>query len=128
MQMLFLWEFNAYKNCLFAILIYICSFCPISMVFFNIFCSVQVNYCTVISYNIYFVRQVLLGDVGAGKSSLVLRFVKGQFVEFQVGVIRDLGPKHLIREIFFWILELDFCVGMFRNQPLVLLSSHKHWL
>ncbi|KAF2302864.1 hypothetical protein GH714_009806 [Hevea brasiliensis] len=28
--------------------------------------------------------QVLLGDVGAGKSSLVLRFVKGQFVEFQV--------------------------------------------
>ncbi len=31
--------------------------------------------------------QVLLGDVGAGKSSLVLRFVKGQFVEFQVGAI-----------------------------------------
>lgn len=29
--------------------------------------------------------QVLLGDVGAGKSSLVLRFVKDQFVEFQVG-------------------------------------------
>ncbi|KAM1484562.1 hypothetical protein EV2_037307 [Malus domestica] len=27
--------------------------------------------------------QVLLGDVGAGKSSLVLRFVKEQFVEFQ---------------------------------------------
>lgn len=32
-------------------------------------------------------RQVLLGDVGAGKSSLVLRFVKGQFVEFQVGTL-----------------------------------------
>lgn len=30
--------------------------------------------------------QVLLGDVGTGKSSLVLRFVKGQFIEFQVGV------------------------------------------
>ncbi|KAM2393261.1 hypothetical protein ACFX1X_036641 [Malus domestica] len=28
--------------------------------------------------------QVLLGDVGAGKSSLVLSFVKEQFVEFQV--------------------------------------------
>ncbi|KAJ0082962.1 hypothetical protein Patl1_10909 [Pistacia atlantica] len=28
-------------------------------------------------------KLVLLGDVGAGKSSLVLRFVKGQFVEFQ---------------------------------------------
>ncbi|CAD5333999.1 unnamed protein product [Arabidopsis thaliana] len=30
-------------------------------------------------------KLVLLGDVGAGKSSLVLRFVKDQFVEFQVG-------------------------------------------
>ncbi|XP_050141676.1 uncharacterized protein LOC126617622 isoform X3 [Malus sylvestris] len=29
-------------------------------------------------------KEVLLGDVGAGKSSLVLRFVKEQFVEFQV--------------------------------------------
>lgn len=28
--------------------------------------------------------QVLLGDMGAGKSSLVMRFVKGQFLEFQV--------------------------------------------
>ena len=35
----------------------------------------------------YFILQVLLGDVGAGKSSLVLRFVKGQFVEFQVGAV-----------------------------------------
>jgi GTPase SAR1 family protein len=26
---------------------------------------------------------VLLGDMGAGKSSLVLRFVKGQFFDFQ---------------------------------------------
>ncbi|KAG5413473.1 hypothetical protein IGI04_001040 [Brassica rapa subsp. trilocularis] len=31
--------------------------------------------------------QVLLGDVGAGKSSLVLRFVKDQFVEFQESTI-----------------------------------------
>ncbi|CAN1846210.1 Ras-related protein RABF2b, partial [Linum perenne] len=31
--------------------------------------------------------QVLLGDPGAGKSSLVLRFVKGQFVEFQESTI-----------------------------------------
>ncbi|KAG6494647.1 hypothetical protein ZIOFF_042407 [Zingiber officinale] len=30
---------------------------------------------------------VLLGDVGTGKSSLVLRFVKGQFVEFQESTI-----------------------------------------
>lgn len=27
--------------------------------------------------------QVLLGDMGAGKSSLVLRFVKGQFFDYQ---------------------------------------------
>ena len=33
---------------------------------------------------VLFDHQVLLGDVGTGKSSLVLRFVKGQFVEFQV--------------------------------------------
>ncbi|KAK4435126.1 Ras-related protein RAb [Sesamum alatum] len=31
---------------------------------------------------------VLFGDVGAGKFSLVLRFVKGQFVEFQESTIR----------------------------------------
>ncbi|KAA3455667.1 ras-related protein RABF2b-like isoform X1 [Gossypium australe] len=33
------------------------------------------------------VPQVLLGDVGTGKSSLVLRFVRGQFVEFQESTI-----------------------------------------
>ncbi|KAF3674022.1 Ras-related protein RABF2b [Capsicum annuum] len=33
------------------------------------------------------VVEVLLGDVGAGKSSLVLRFVKGQFIEFQESTI-----------------------------------------
>lgn len=32
-------------------------------------------------------KLVLLGDAGAGKSSLVLRFVKGQFVEFQESTI-----------------------------------------
>ena len=33
---------------------------------------------------VFCIFQVLLGDVGAGKSSLVLRFVRGQFIEFQV--------------------------------------------
>ncbi|CAD5167194.1 unnamed protein product [Musa acuminata subsp. malaccensis] len=32
-------------------------------------------------------KLVLLGDVGTGKSSLVLRYVKGQFVEFQESTI-----------------------------------------
>ncbi|XP_073115769.1 ras-related protein Rab5A [Elaeis guineensis] len=37
--------------------------------------------------NIKNAKLVLLGDVGTGKSSLVLRFVKGQFVEFQESTI-----------------------------------------
>jgi GTPase SAR1 family protein len=32
-------------------------------------------------------KLVLLGDMGAGKSSLVLRFVKGQFFDYQVCVL-----------------------------------------
>ncbi|XP_057540057.1 ras-related protein RHN1-like [Amaranthus tricolor] len=32
-------------------------------------------------------KLVLLGDMGAGKSSVVLRFVKGQFLEFQESTI-----------------------------------------
>ncbi|KAM3251971.1 ras-related protein RHN1 [Capsicum annuum] len=32
-------------------------------------------------------KLVLLGDMGAGKSSLVIRFVKGQFLEFQESTI-----------------------------------------
>ncbi|TQE09780.1 hypothetical protein C1H46_004554 [Malus baccata] len=35
--------------------------------------------------------QVLLGDAGAGKSSLVLRFVKEQFVEFQHAETKSFG-------------------------------------
>ena len=35
-------------------------------------------------------KQVLLGDVATGKSSIVLRFVKGQFVEFQVGFCAEI--------------------------------------
>lgn len=44
-------------------------------------------------------KLVLLGDMGAGKSSLVLRFVKGQFFDYQVGArsspIRCLGCSYL---------------------------------
>ena len=32
-------------------------------------------------------KLVLLGDMGAGKSSLVLRFVKGQFFDYQVDTL-----------------------------------------
>ena len=59
--------------------------------------------------------QVLLGDVGAGKSSLVLRFVKEQFVEFQVCFISFKG------RIFFFIHTFTFIVCYYKNQlpPLV---------
>ncbi|KAL9235199.1 hypothetical protein vseg_009984 [Gypsophila vaccaria] len=40
-----------------------------------------------IAHNNLNAKLVLLGDMGAGKSSLVLRFVKGQFVEFQESTI-----------------------------------------
>ena len=36
-------------------------------------------------------KLVLLGDMGAGKSSLVLRFVKGQFFDYQVRSARHLS-------------------------------------
>ncbi|GAV61734.1 Ras domain-containing protein [Cephalotus follicularis] len=40
-----------------------------------------------IAHNSLNAKLVLLGDMGAGKSSLVLRFVKGQFLEFQESTI-----------------------------------------
>ncbi|KAK4480047.1 hypothetical protein RD792_013104 [Penstemon davidsonii] len=39
------------------------------------------------SHNNLNAKLVLLGDMGAGKSSLVIRFVKGQFLEFQESTI-----------------------------------------
>ncbi|WOK98849.1 ras-related protein RHN1-like [Canna indica] len=40
-----------------------------------------------IGNNSFNAKLVLLGDMGTGKSSLVLRFVKGQFLEFQESTI-----------------------------------------
>mmetsp|Transcript_5593 Transcript_5593/g.18948 ORF Transcript_5593/g.18948 Transcript_5593/m.18948 type:complete len:137 (+) Transcript_5593:188-598(+) len=37
--------------------------------------------------NLHQAKLVLLGDMGAGKSSLVLRFVKGQFFDYQESTI-----------------------------------------
>lgn len=73
--------------------------------------------------------QVLLGDVGAGKSSLVLRFVKGQFVEFQV---RFFDPSNVDclwiqqdRDTE-WVLERAVSFGR-RNPPSARLSSRRPW-
>ena len=38
-------------------------------------------------------KLVLLGDMGAGKSSLVLRFVKGQFFDYQARAL--LADTHI---------------------------------
>lgn len=40
-------------------------------------------------------KLVLLGDMGAGKSSLVLRFVKGKFFDYQVSPVVLLLAPHL---------------------------------
>jgi len=59
---------------------------------------------------------VLLGDVGAGKSSLVLRFVKDQFVEFQVN-----GSS-----IDVYVVVFTFCV-CFLTLIYVYVIGINHW-
>ena len=44
-------------------------------------------------------KLVLLGDMGAGKSSVVLRFVKGQFFDYQVSKEKKPTPKSLMAEL-----------------------------
>jgi GTPase SAR1 family protein len=49
-------------------------------------------------------KLVLLGDMGAGKSSLVLRFVKGQFFDYQV-LNMDVAPfsrDTCLHVLFYW--------------------------
>lgn len=48
-------------------------------------------------------KLVLLGEMGSGKSSLVLRFVKGQFFDYQVSIFHKSHP-----------------IAFSRNLPLVL--------
>lgn len=56
-------------------------------------------------------HQVLLGDVGAGKSSLVLRFVKGQFIEFQVGSVVNFWDFYNFEmKLVFFIQTFTFVV------------------
>lgn len=43
---------------------------------------------------IYQYKLVLLGESSVGKSSLVLRFVKGQFLDFQESTIGGLRRPH----------------------------------
>jgi hypothetical protein len=47
--------------------------------------------------------QVLLGDMGAGKSSLVLRFVKGQFHDYQVRGSIEWSSKHTYMYKCIWM-------------------------
>ncbi|KAL2474127.1 Small GTPase superfamily [Forsythia ovata] len=68
-------------------------------------------------------KLVLLGDVGAGKSSVVLRFVKGQFIEFQVGRASFDRAKKWVQELQaqdVWprnILLPGLCILLIRESP-----------
>jgi ABC-type molybdenum transport system ATPase subunit/photorepair protein PhrA len=45
-------------------------------------------------------KLVLLGEMGSGKSSLVLRYVKGQFFDYQVGtgaLVQRSSARHALR-------------------------------
>lgn len=68
-------------------------------------------------------KLVLLGDMGAGKSSLVLRFVKGQFFDYQVRthvtlllrftcVSCELGSKLAVDKSFASICNLFAAAGV----------------
>lgn len=52
-------------------------------------------------------KLVLLGESAVGKSSLVLRFVKGQFHEFQESTIGGKIPSFFSRSSFFFLHRSD---------------------
>ncbi|RXH98767.1 hypothetical protein DVH24_011092 [Malus domestica] len=58
--------------------------------------------------------KVLLRDVGAGKSSLVLRFVKEQFIEFQIAAGR-FGDVDVDR-LFIRVSELGLSQTLIKSQ------------
>ena len=81
-------------------------------------------------------KLVLLGESAVGKSSLVLRFVKGQFHEFQESTIggkdtmwllfNNHSCKIVLRDLYYWhALHFHFNHGETYNE------SHKwneHWI
>ena len=54
-------------------------------------------------------KLVLLGESAVGKSSLVLRFVKGQFHEFQESTI---GGMYAVKFLFGLSLFVHECLGL----------------
>lgn len=69
-------------------------------------------------------KLVLLGESAVGKSSLVLRFVKGQFHEYQESTIG--GPFPFAFSLL--ILSLSFSRIYLSCAFLQRPSSHKRWL
>jgi Ras-related protein Rab-5C len=55
--------------------------------FLSTFISREFHSMATIGHKNHNAKLVLLGDMGAGKSSLVLRFVRGQFLEYQESTI-----------------------------------------
>ena len=68
-------------------------------------------------------KLVLLGDMGAGKSSLVLRFVKGQFFDYQVPPA--LEPPHVLSHVCCLVMPRSEQRGapMLDTEPVTLLSQ-----
>ena len=61
-------------------------------------------------------KLVLLGDMGAGKSSLVLRFVKGQFFDYQARLVAPADAPCLHLRVRFTQAQLNLlllCVDNF---------------
>lgn len=62
-------------------------------------------------------KLVLLGDMGAGKSSLVLRFVKGKFFDYQVSTWHDVTAFALL-----WATVMQTQHIALLSEPLVVIS------
>lgn len=109
-----------------------------SCCFYNVACSqLFVGFCVAImtamqhpngaqqqKTRMYQFKLVLLGESAVGKSSLVLRFVKGQFHEYQESTIGGIcqltcflpAKEHLVQDAFIiiiWFLLINVCFFLF---------------
>jgi len=74
-------------------------------------------------------KLVLLGESAVGKSSLVLRFVKGQFLDYQESTIGGTWPTDLIYSffIFFFFFFLHFYFKFLFHFRFIICGPHLHW-
>lgn len=85
-----------------------------------LFHSIRLVFSLEFNANLHLLIQVLLGDVGAGKSSLVLRFVKGQFVDFQVCNLVEVWIFNGIFGFIFSTFTFSYSLGIYHRCGLFL--------